>query len=71
MICTRSEREVRRKPGTGEGKERSVPGLSAKSDGNRVQKGKSSHLYPCGARDSIEEGYREGKYEKTHIDHYL
>ena len=45
-ICTRSEREIGRKPGTGEGKWSSVPDLSRKSDGNRVQEWESVHLYP-------------------------
>ena len=47
-ICTRSEQEIRRKPGTGEGKRSSVPDLSRKSDGNRVQERENGHLYPYG-----------------------
>ena len=46
VICTRSEREVERKPGTGEEKCSSVPDLSGKSNENRVQERKSVHLYP-------------------------
>ena len=45
-ICTRSEREIGRKPGTGEGKWRSVPDLSGKSGGNRVQEKENGNLYP-------------------------
>ena len=45
-ICTRSEREIGRKPGTGEGKWRSVPDLSGKSDENRVQEKEKCDLYP-------------------------
>ena len=45
-ICTRSEREIGRKPGTGERKERSVPGLNGKSDANRVQEKEKCDLYP-------------------------
>ena len=45
-ICTRSEQEIRRKPGTGEGKRSSVPDLSGISDGNRVQEKENGDLYP-------------------------
>ena len=45
-ICTRFEREIGRKPGTGEGKWQSVPDLSGKSDGNRVQEKENGNLYP-------------------------
>ena len=45
-ICTRSERDIRREPGTGEGKWQSVPDLSRKSDGNRVQEKENGNLYP-------------------------
>ena len=45
-ICTRSEQEIGRKPGTGEEKWRSVPDLSGKSDANRVQEKEKSDLYP-------------------------
>ncbi len=45
-ICTRFEQEIGRKPGTGEGKWRSVPDLSKKMDKNRVQKAVFAILYP-------------------------
>ena len=50
VVCTRSEQEIRRKPGTEAEKWSSVPDLSGKSDGNRVQEKEKSILYPCGAR---------------------
>ena len=49
VVCTRFEQEIGRKPGTGAGKWSSVPDLSRKSDGNRVQEKEKCHLYPCGA----------------------
>ena len=61
FICTRSEHEVRRKSGTGEEKERSVPDLSTKSDENRVQEKENSDLYPIRARNRTETGYRKAK----------
>ena len=45
-ICTRSEREIGRKPGTGEEKWQSVPDPSRKMDENRVQKAVFADLYP-------------------------
>ena len=45
VVCTRFEQENGRKPGTGAGKWLSVPDLSRKSDGNRVQEEKCD-LYP-------------------------
>ena len=59
MICTRTEREIGRKPGTGEGKEPSVPGLSGKSDGNRVQEKENGNLYPCKVKNEAEAGKRK------------
>ena len=58
-ICTQSEREIGRKPGTGEGKERSVPDLSGKSDGNRVQEKENGNLYPCKVKNEAEAGKRK------------
>ena len=46
VVCTRFEREIRQKSGTGEGKVRSVPDLSRKSDKNRVQEKEKCDLYP-------------------------
>ena len=46
VVCTRSEQEIGQKPGTEAEKWSSVPDLSRKSDGNRVQKRKSGRLYP-------------------------
>ncbi len=46
VVCTRFEQEIGRKPGTGEGKWSSVPDLSRKSDGNRVQERENGRLYP-------------------------
>ncbi len=48
VICTRFEQENGRKPGTGAEKQQSVPDLSRKSDGNRVQEKENGHLYPYG-----------------------
>ncbi len=45
FICTRSELEIGRKPGTGERKCSSVPDLSWKSDENRVQEKEKYDLY--------------------------
>ena len=46
VICTRFEQEKRQRTGTGEGKWSSVPDLSRKSDGNRVQERENGRLYP-------------------------
>lgn len=46
VVCTRFEQENGRKPGTGAGKWSSVPDLSRKSDGNRVQEEEKCDLYP-------------------------
>ncbi len=48
VVCTRFEREIGQKPGTGEGKVPSVPDLSRKSDENRVQERENGDLYPIG-----------------------
>ena len=58
-ICTRSEWEIGRKPGTGEGKWRSVPDLSGKSDENRVQEKEKCNLYPCKMKNEAEAGKRK------------
>ena len=58
-ICTRFEQEIGRKPGTGERKERSVPGLNGKSDGNRVQEKENGNLYPCKVKNEAEAGKRK------------
>ena len=60
VVCTRSERDIRQKSGTGEEKWLSAPDLSRKSDGNRVQEKEKCNLYPCGARCVVgeESAYR-------------
>ena len=58
VVCTRFERENGRKPDTGEGKGRSVPDPSRKMGGNRVQEKEKSDLYPIGAGNRTETGYR-------------
>ncbi len=57
-ICTRFEQEIERKPGTGEGKVRSVPDRSRKTDGNRVQEQGNGDLYPIRVGNRSEIGYR-------------
>ncbi len=58
-ICTRFEQEIGRKPGTGEEKWRSVPDLSGKSGGNRVQEKENGDLYPleAGKRKKVRKGF--------------
>ncbi len=60
VVCTRFEQEIGRKPGTEAEKWSSVPDLSRKSDGNRVQEKEKCNLYPCGARCVVgeESAYR-------------
>ena len=65
VVCTRFEQEIGRKPGTGAGKWSSVPDLSRKSDGNRVQERKVPSV-PLWS--SMEEGEASRQLRKVEME---